>query len=39
MTLPRRRAVVRELMTVTILPAQRKGSGFDPDSLDITPLA
>ena len=38
MTLPRRRAVVRELMTVTILPARRKGSAFDPDSLGIAPL-
>ena len=38
MTLPRRRAVVRELMTVTILPAQRKGNRFDPDSLDLAPL-
>ena len=38
MSLPRRRAVVRELMTVTILPAQRKGNRFDPASLDIAPL-
>ena len=39
MSLPRRRAVVRELMTVTILPAARKGSGFDEDSVRIIPLA
>jgi len=39
MSLPRRRAVVRTLMTVEILPAARKGSGFDPDSVRITPLA
>ncbi len=39
MTLPRRRAVVKVLMTVTILPAARKGRAFDPDSLAITPLA
>ena len=38
MSLPRRRAVVKTLMTVTILPVQRKGSAFDPDSLDITSL-
>ena len=36
MSVPRRRAVVRALMTVTILPARRKGSAFDPDSLGIT---
>ena len=39
MVLPRRRAVVRALMTVTILPAQRKGRAFDPASFAITPLA
>ena len=38
MCVPRRRAVVRELMTVTILPARRKGSGFDEDSFGIIPL-
>ena len=38
MTVPRRRAVVKTLMTVTILPARRKGSAFDPDSLGIAPL-
>jgi len=38
MSVPRRRAVVRDLLTVTILPAARKGSGFDEDSVRITPL-
>ena len=37
LSLPRRRAVVRLLATVTILPATRKGAGFDPDSVRITP--
>ena len=39
LSLPRRRAVVRVLMTVVILPAGRKGRAFDPDSVRITPLA
>jgi site-specific DNA recombinase len=39
LTLPRRRAVVKVLMAVTILPAARKGNRFDPDSLGITWLA
>lgn len=39
MSLPRRRAVVKVLMTVEILPARRKGSAFDPDSVRIIPLA
>jgi site-specific DNA recombinase len=39
LSLPRRRAVIRLLMTVTILPAARKGNRFDPDSLRIVPLA
>ena len=37
MTLPRRRAVVKTLMTVTILPAARKGNRFDPASVRIEP--
>jgi site-specific DNA recombinase len=39
MSLPRRRAVVKALMTVTILPAARKGNRFDPASVRIEPLA
>jgi DNA invertase Pin-like site-specific DNA recombinase len=35
LSLPRRRAVVKLLMDVTILPAARKGSGFDPDSIRV----
>lgn len=36
MPLGRKRAVVQELMTVTVLPATRKGRGFDPDAVQIT---
>jgi DNA invertase Pin-like site-specific DNA recombinase len=36
--LPRKRAVVRLLCTVTILPAARKGAGFDPDSVRVEPV-
>jgi site-specific DNA recombinase len=39
LSLPRRRAVVRELMTVTILPATKRGNQFDPDSVRIDLLA
>ena len=39
MSVPRRRAVVKTLMTVTILPAARKGNRFDPASVRIEPLA
>jgi DNA invertase Pin-like site-specific DNA recombinase len=39
LSLPRRRAVVRLLMAVAILPARRKGAAFDPAALAITPLA
>jgi len=35
LSLPRRRAVVRVLMTVTILPA-RRGRGFDPATVAVT---
>jgi hypothetical protein len=35
--LPRRRAVVRLLATVTILPAGRKGRGFDPSTVRVEP--
>lgn len=37
LSLPRRRAVVRLLVSVTILPAGRKGRGFDEDALRIVP--
>jgi site-specific DNA recombinase len=35
--LPRRRAVARLLVTVTLLPATRRGRGFDPDSVRVEP--
>jgi hypothetical protein len=35
LTLPRKRAVVKLLVDVTLEPTSRRGPGFDPDSLDI----
>jgi site-specific DNA recombinase len=35
--LPRKRAVVRLLVAVTLLPATRRGPGFDPDSVRVVP--
>jgi DNA invertase Pin-like site-specific DNA recombinase len=35
--LPRKRAVARLLVTVTLLPATRRGSGFDPESVRVEP--
>jgi len=35
--LPRKRAVARLLVTVTMLPATRRGAGFDPDSVRVEP--
>src|SRR6266571_1221741 len=37
LSLPRKRAVARLLVTVTLLPATRRGSGFDPDSVRVEP--
>ena len=37
LSLPRKRAVVRLLCTVTILPAGRKGRGFDPTTVRVEP--
>jgi site-specific DNA recombinase len=39
LTLPRKRAVVRLLMRVTILPAGRKGRRFDETSVRVLPVA
>jgi site-specific DNA recombinase len=36
--LPRKRAVARLLVTVTLLPATRRGPGFDPDSVRVEPV-
>jgi site-specific DNA recombinase len=36
--LPRKRAVARLLVTVTLLPATRRGAGFDPDSVRVEPV-
>jgi site-specific DNA recombinase len=36
--LPRKRAVARLLVTVTLLPATRRGRGFDPDSVRVGPV-
>ncbi len=38
LSLPRKRAVARLLVTVTLLPATRRGSGFDPDSVRVEPV-
>jgi DNA invertase Pin-like site-specific DNA recombinase len=35
----RQRAVVRSVASVTMLPATRRGSGFDPGSVEVTPAA
>lgn len=35
--LDRRRAVVRELMSVTVLPSGKRGNGFDPELVRIEP--
>jgi site-specific DNA recombinase len=37
--LARKRAIVRLLMTVTLMPTNRRGPGFDPDALRVIPLA
>jgi site-specific DNA recombinase len=36
LSLPRKRAVVRLLAEVTIMPTTRRGKGFDPDSVSVT---
>ena len=36
--LPRKRAVARLLVTVTLLPATRRGPAFDPDSVRVEPV-
>jgi len=36
--LPRKRAVARLLVTVILLPATRRGAGFDPDSVRVEPV-
>ena len=36
LSLPRRRAVVRVLAIVAIMPVGRRGNGFDPDSVIVT---
>jgi hypothetical protein len=35
LSLARRRAIVRLLMTVTLLPTTQRGPGFDPDSVEV----
>ena len=35
LSLPRKRAVARLLATVTLLPATRRGAGFDPESVEV----
>jgi len=35
LSLPRKRAIVRLLMDITILPTSRRGPGFDPDSVRV----
>jgi hypothetical protein len=38
LSLPRKRAVARLLVTVTLLPATRRGPGFDPGSVRVEPV-
>ena len=38
LSLERRRAVLRALAVVTLLPATRRGRGFDPDSVRVEPV-
>jgi DNA invertase Pin-like site-specific DNA recombinase len=38
LSMPRKRAVVRTLMKVTILPVTKRGRGFDPDSVKVEPI-
>ncbi len=37
--LARKRAVLRLLAAITLLPATRRGKGFDPESVRVVPLA
>ena len=37
LSLPRQREVLRRLLKVTLLPAARRGKGFDPDSVRVEP--
>jgi site-specific DNA recombinase len=36
LSLPRRRAILRQLVDIKMLPTGRRGPGFDPDSVSIT---